>query len=216
MKLSGVIFDLNGTIVIDGYLWDDAYGKVFKSLGQAYDKGKNHICGVSIDDNWKMLIDKFNIKTDKTPHELSSLTNKEYLKRIDEVKLNSGFEDLVTNFRDTGIPIGLASSSHWDMVDETFEATGIGRYFDFVTTGEEVVNSKPSPDIFDLAGEKNGAEPEEILVFEDSESGVEAAKAAGMKVIGVYRDAEHKKKLSKADALVADFEEVTPEMIEKL
>jgi beta-phosphoglucomutase len=216
MKLSAVIFDLNGTVVIDDHVWDDAYGGVLESLGLAREKGKSHICGVSVDDNWRILINKFRVESGKSPQELSAMTNREYLKNLGKIKVRQGFEELAQNFVDSGLPLGLATSSHWHIVDETFRETGIGGYFDFVTTGEEVVSGKPSPDIFDIAGEKIGVDPEECLVFEDSESGVEAAKAAGMKVIGIYRDSRHKKTLEDADALVAGFEKVTPEMIDSI
>ena len=82
-----------------------------------------------------------------------------------------------------------------------------------MTTGEEIQRGKPSPDIFLLTAEKMGVDPNECLVFEDSPSGVEAAKAAGMKVIGIYRNKKQKDTLGEADLTVPDFEKVTPKMI---
>ena len=58
-------------------------------------------------------------------------------------------------------------------------------YFDAVTTGDEVKNGKPAPDIFLLAASRLGVEPKDCLVLEDSIPGVTGAKAAGMHVIMV-------------------------------
>ena len=50
------------------------------------------------------------------------------------------------------------------------------------------LRQKPDPDLFLLAAEKLGITPADCLVFEDSKAGIEAAKRAGMKVVGIYRD----------------------------
>ena len=125
MKLSAVIFDLNGTILKDDHVWIDAYGKVLESLGVEYSKGKEHICGLPIVRNWEILIQKNNIKTDKSPDELSAITNREYLKHLNEIKLNKGFEELAQSFIDSDISISLATSSHWLMVERDLKTFGI-------------------------------------------------------------------------------------------
>jgi beta-phosphoglucomutase-like phosphatase (HAD superfamily) len=58
-------------------------------------------------------------------------------------------------------------------------------------------------------------EPNMCLVFEDSESGIRAAKYAGMKVVGVSRDRNHKRKLEKADMIIEDYFEITPGVLNK-
>ena len=57
--------------------------------------------------------------------------------------------------------------------------------FDTIVDGTMIKNSKPDPEIFLLTAQKLGVAPEECMVFEDAEAGVEAALAAGMKCVGV-------------------------------
>ena len=110
----------------------------------------------------------------------------------------------------------MATSNTWDIVENIFDYLHIEKYFDSVTTGEEVSFKKPEPDIFLVALDKMGIEPERCLVFEDSESGIEAAKGAGMKVIGIYRDNKHLKTLNNADLLKDSFDKISLEEISNL
>jgi beta-phosphoglucomutase-like phosphatase (HAD superfamily) len=69
--------------------------------------------------------------------------------------------------------------------DISLEETGLAGSFDSETTGDEVTRGKPAPDLFLMAAERLGIEPADAVVLEDSPLGVEAAKAAGMRVIAV-------------------------------
>jgi len=62
---------------------------------------------------------------------------------------------------------------------------GLDKFFDAVADGNQIKNSKPDPEVFLLAASKLGVEPVRCVVVEDAEAGVEAARAAGMRVIGV-------------------------------
>ena len=62
---------------------------------------------------------------------------------------------------------------------------GLESFFQTAVTAEHVQRGKPAPDVFLQAAEKVGVDPRRCVVFEDAPSGVEAARAAGMKVVGV-------------------------------
>jgi HAD superfamily hydrolase (TIGR01509 family) len=61
------------------------------------------------------------------------------------------------------------------------------RLFEVIITPKLVEKGKPAPDMFLLAAERMGLDPEDCLVFEDGESGMQAARAAGMKAVFVPR-----------------------------
>jgi HAD superfamily hydrolase (TIGR01509 family) len=83
------------------------------------------------------------------------------------------------------VPFCVASSSDLDRVVFSLSFTGLAGYFgDRLLTGEMVARGKPAPDLFLLAAAKMRAPPARTLVIEDSISGVQAAKAAGMMVWG--------------------------------
>lgn len=211
MKLSAVIFDLNGTVLADELIWGRAFRKVLADLGRKVEDKYPHTGGIGIDENWPKLLDKYKIKTDKSIEELSEITKNYYLQNIDEIELKKGIVEYISELRQDGILTALATSSTWGTVEKIFDKFNIETLFDCVTTGEEVNIKKPDPEIFMLTANKLGVDPSECVVFEDSQAGIEAAKSAGMKAVGIYRDIEHRKELSKADMVVKDFSKLKSE-----
>jgi len=92
---------------------------------------------------------------------------------------------IATVLAELQLPFCVASSSDLDRVRFSLEMTGLAAYFgDRLYSAEMVVRGKPAPDLFIYAAEKMGVRPARALVIEDSVSGVQAAKAAGMTVWG--------------------------------
>jgi len=207
MDISAVIFDLDGTVLTD----EDEYGKAFKTvlsrLGVEEDSEFPHKGGIGVEENWEYLLKKYKIKTNKTIQELGMETQDEYLKLLGEVDLKEGFEEFIKDLKSGGIVTALATSNTWYVVEHIFNKLQIEEYFDSITTGEEVSEKKPSPEIFLKAAEKINVEPKDCVVFEDSEAGIKAAHAAGMKVVGIARDETHAKELKNADFVVYDYKQ---------
>ena len=82
--------------------------------------------------------------------------------------------------KESGAAISVASGGSRVDVLETLRVIGLEGFFPVVTTADDVTRSKPAPDLFLLAAEKMGLAPADCLVIEDSQLGVEAARAAGM------------------------------------
>ena len=91
------------------------------------------------------------------------------------------FEQLKTQ----NCPIGLATMGDQNNIDLTLKGLGIEEYFHSTTGGDQVTKGKPHPEIFLRAAEKIGIDPKDCLAFEDTQSGIRAAQAAGMKVVGI-------------------------------
>jgi HAD superfamily hydrolase (TIGR01509 family) len=101
------------------------------------------------------------------------------------VKPMPGAREIIERARLAGLPIGLATSGMRIHVDVSLGETGLAGRFDSETTGDEVTRGKPAPDLFLLAASRLGVAAENAVVLEDSPLGVEAARNAGMRVIGV-------------------------------
>lgn len=101
------------------------------------------------------------------------------------VPLKEGVHEILSFLKEKGILITVASSTTIPLLEKNLTVGGIRDYFDIITSGDEVVNSKPAPDIFVLAANKIGCRPEECLVIEDSENGIKAGHAAGCGTIMV-------------------------------
>jgi beta-phosphoglucomutase family hydrolase len=84
-----------------------------------------------------------------------------------------------------GHPMSVASGGMRHVVVDTLKLLGILEMFPVIITAEDVIHGKPAPDIFLLAAEKMGVEPEKCLVFEDAPPGIQAARAAGMAYVFV-------------------------------
>lgn len=209
MKIRAVIFDLNGTVLADEYVYGAAFREVLRKLGEHIDSKYPHIGGIGVAENWPRLIQKYNIKTNKTIQELSRETQDAYLENIDKIELKKGILEFIEDLKNNGIKVGLATSNNWWVVEKVFDKMDIEDLFDSVTTGEEVIHKKPSPQIFTIAAGKLGIDPEACVVIEDSKAGVEAAHAAGMKVIGISRNKKHAKLLKEAEFI---FDECYPDL----
>ena len=101
------------------------------------------------------------------------------------VKAIDGLIPFLKQLSKKGIPMGLATMGGQDNIDFIFESLQLHSYFNSTTGGHEVIKGKPHPDIFLTAARKLGVTPTDCLVFEDTHSGIESAKAAGMEVVGV-------------------------------
>jgi HAD superfamily hydrolase (TIGR01509 family) len=96
-----------------------------------------------------------------------------------------GAVELVAALRAAGVPVGLASNSAREFVDKALRVSGLHAAFDVTVAGDEVANAKPAPDGYLAAAAALGAEPAACVALEDSATGVAAARAAGMIVVGV-------------------------------
>ena len=208
MNFAAVIFDLDGTVLDNEDEYGASFKKVLESLGAKDVPGYPHVRGIGVKENWPGLLEKYKIKTCKSPGELAHLTQEEYLKNIDSVTPKEGLEDFIGSLKKEGIKTALATSNDWRIVEEVFEKLKLDSFFDAVVTAEEVRFKKPDPDLFLAAADKLGVEPKQCLVIEDAVSGIEAAKKAGMKVWGIAGDNRRAEELKGADMVFFGYNEL--------
>lgn len=102
-----------------------------------------------------------------------------------ELQAIEGAVELVKALHQAGLPLAVGSSGPRLNVELAIRVLGLAPYFDVVITGDDVTRGKPAPDIFLLAAQRLGVDPATCVVVEDAEQGVQAALAAGMRVIAV-------------------------------
>lgn len=107
------------------------------------------------------------------------------------------------------LPLALASNSPRRLVDAALATAGLTDVFDVIVTSDDVARSKPAPDIYALACQRLGLEPDDVLALEDSAAGVTSAKAAGLACIAVPQFAETD--VAAADRIIDSLEELIPE-----
>ena len=104
--------------------------------------------------------------------------------------------------RHSELPIGLATNGEPANVDLVLRGSNIRKYFKAVVSGHEVRLPKPHPDIYLKVAEMLRIPPQNCVVFEDSLTGIEAARAAGMRVAGLTTTFS---RLPGVDLAVPDF-----------
>ncbi len=107
----------------------------------------------------------------------------ESLATVTQGDLLAGSLAMLTELRDRAIKIAVASNSRNAVT--IIKQVQIGALLDAIVDGYQIVNSKPDPEVFLLAAKRVGVAPEHCLVVEDAVSGIEAAKSAGMKHLGI-------------------------------
>jgi len=131
------------------------------------------------------------------------------------IKPLPGALDLLKALDESGVKMAIASSTVIENIRLIIGSLGIEKYFRAVVTGHDVTEGKPSPQVFLLAAQKLGAEPQNSIVIEDAVAGVKAAKSAGMYCIAVT-NSHPREKLKEADLIVNTLEAVTVKDLEKL
>jgi HAD superfamily hydrolase (TIGR01509 family) len=100
-----------------------------------------------------------------------------------EESLVPGVREFLEAHKD--MPIAVATNAEPANLDFVLDEAGLAKYIRFKTNGYEVAHPKPAPDIYLKAAAGLGVDPAACVVFEDSHSGVAAALAAGMRVVGI-------------------------------
>ncbi len=151
------------------------------------------------------------IKLDeKSKNELATKKNNLYvdlIKRMDHREILPGVIQFLDQLRENRIFVALGSASQNALM--ILDRIGIREKFDVVIDGNKVSNAKPDPEVFLKGALELGIDPQFCLVFEDAQAGIEAARNAGMSVVGVGSS----EILHGADFYIPGFQQMT---IEKL
>lgn len=186
--IKGFIFDLDGVITDTAELHYDAWKKLADEMGWEFDREVNEkLRGISRMDSIKVIMDHNGVSLNEdTIVELATKKNDIYVNSLDGMTQEDylpGARELLTHLRSEGFSVALGSASkNANKVLQQLKAT---HYFDVIGDGNSVSKSKPAPDIFLFASEKLGLRPENCIVFEDAEKGIDAAKAGNFHSVGI-------------------------------
>ena len=125
------------------------------------------------------------------------------------IKPAKGLTEFLENAVSRGIPVAMATSAPTENVVYTLAETGLGKYFDMITDSSMVTRGKPDPEVYLKTAERLGVQPSECTVFEDSFAGIEAAKAAGMRVIGLATTHSKAELSGHVKDIFLNFEEIS-------
>ena len=128
----------------------------------------------------------------------------------DGIDSQPGVLDFLRGLKERSVPCAVGSSAPLLNVETGMSVLKTDGMFSAIVSGDDVTRGKPAPDIFLKAAERMGLPPGKCIVFEDAPAGVEAARAAGMRVVGLLTTHDPHI-LKRADLLIEDFNEITVE-----
>ena len=215
MKIRACIFDLDGVIVDTAKYHYIAWRNIARELGFEFTEAHNdRLKGVSRMKSLEILLEVGGISLDEhTKEALARRKNEEYLSyilRMTPEEILPGARDFLEKVRKAGIRTALGSASKNSMT--ILQRLGIAGLFDAIIDGNKVTKAKPDPEIFLKGAEAIGIPAADCVVFEDAEAGVEAARAAGMRCIGIGSPAI----LGKANAVIPGFMDFDLERMHEL
>jgi beta-phosphoglucomutase len=204
MTYKACLFDLDG-VLVDTAIY---HFQAWKMLGENFnyqltEEQNEQLKGVSRVESLNRILDWANYSATSEQKEAWLIEkNENYLQLISTMnpaEILPGVLDFLGQIKEQGYKIALGSASKNSEVILT--KTGLLPWFDLIIDGNKVTKSKPDPEVFLTGAAGLGFKPEECIVFEDAQAGVEAAKKGGMKAIGIG-EADV---LSEADKVIPTF-----------
>lgn len=210
--IRGFLFDLDGVLVDTAQYHFLAWQRMAAELGIHFGEAENEqLKGVSRAESLnRILAWGGKSLSDAEKQHWMTLKNEWYLELVRGMPADDylpGAHEFLRASRAAGIKVALGSASK--NAPLILERLGWIPLFDALVDGNVVTASKPDPEVFLEGARRLGLKPEECVVFEDSEAGVEAARRGGMKVVGIGQGLD-------ADLLVTGLDRLTPEQVAHL
>ena len=209
--ISAIIFDLDGVLLDSEQVWDEVREQLVRERGgRWHEQAQREMMGMSSTEWARYMHDQLGVPD--PPEEISA----EVVRRLEDryrerLPLIEGALEAVERLA-ANWPLGLASSSNRELIDLVLDLGGLARFFRVTVSSEEVARGKPAPDVYLEAARRLGAPPERSVAIEDSENGIRAGKAAGMRVVAIpnphFPPAEEA--LALADVTLGSLAELRP------
>jgi beta-phosphoglucomutase len=177
-----VVFDFNGTLSDDEPLLAAVYQELFAELGRPLTEAEyyEHLAGHTDEE---MLIRWFGASRDDWIAERID----RYNARAADGRTVSVEVRAALRFAAERVPVAIVSAAARREIDVVVEGAGIADALTLIVSQDDVTNGKPDPECYLTAASLLGVQPGGMLVFEDTDVGVAAAKAAGARVVGLTR-----------------------------
>lgn len=207
----GIIFDLDGTLLDTEPLYSEATQMVLDPFGQTFSPELKKRCmGGDSRVSAQMMIDEYDLPMSVDEY----LQEREVylLKMFPDSPEIAGAGEFVTTLAGKNVPIGLATSSHQHLCDIKLLHKTWGASFHAIVCGDDqaVKKGKPEPDIFLRCAELIDIPASDCVVFEDSPTGIKAARAAGMRVVAINSPYVELSDLQEAAVIIDSYHELLP------
>jgi len=205
-----VLLDVDGTLVDTNYLHTLAWSRALRRAGEWAPMNAIHrLIGMGADQLLPRLIGRFDEQIADSRPQL-------YAELADEAAPFPGAHQLVATLKNRRIAVVLATSSPQRELDRAMAILDIGELVDCVTTADDVQRSKPDPQIFEVARQGIGADPDDTVVIGDSIWDIEAATSAGLRCIALESGGFSRAELAQASAVFRDVAQLDDHLAGRL
>lgn len=184
--INAVIFDMDGVLIDSEWMWSEAERNVFSSLGVDVN---DDLSAETASMSTKEVTEFWYQRNPWSGLSLAEVENTviDYVGKLigEQGKPIPGVQEILNFFYIKGIKIGLATNSPSRLIDVVLKRLNIANFFDATSSVDEGDYPKPHPQVYLNTAKKLGCSPVNCLVFEDSLTGILAAKSASMMVIAV-------------------------------
>jgi HAD superfamily hydrolase (TIGR01509 family) len=203
ISCSALLFDMDGLMVDSEPLWFRVQGDFVRAHGGEWTSEIAAQCrGRGLVNAMRVIKETCPLPVDVERDTRAILD--QFAARIPELELKPGCRELVALAAERATATAVASSSALRLIEGVLDRFALRTSFAVVISGEAVNRPKPAPDVFLAAAERLGAAPRDCVVLEDAYPGVQAARAAGMRVIAVPEEIDARF-AAIADAVVPDL-----------
>lgn len=202
--LRGVLFDIDGTLVASNEAHTQSWVDVLQEAG--YDVPFDVIWPMIGMGGDKLLPSATGIELNSEPGERIGKRRWEIFKRdyLPKLKPTPGARDLVLRMKEDNLTLIIATSASGNELGELLEVAGVADLMDDTTSSTDAAESKPDPDIVQVAVRKSGFEPDDLIMLGDTPYDVQAAIGAHVKLVGLLCGGWSKEELSGAVAIYDD------------
>jgi HAD superfamily hydrolase (TIGR01509 family) len=208
-ELQAVIFDMDGVIIDSEPIAERFFTTELRQFGADIKPGDlDATRGMTRADFWQFIKSQYDLPKPPEYYQASLDVQREIDQYTPELAA-PGCIDLMSRLKADGIALGLATSGSRRRTDAVIDILNLQSTFGAVVCGADVTHGKPHPEVFLKTAKALGIAPQNCLVVEDAVRGIEAARAAGMVVVGYTGLGVSADSLTGAHAIIDDFAAVT-------